>query len=305
MTTPAFGLLNINKPQWLTSRKVVDRVVKLVRPAKAGHAGTLDPLATGVLVVCVGSATRLISHVQHGRKSYRATFLFGRRSDTDDVTGNVIETAGVIPVARGELEALLPRFIGRIEQVPPQFSAVHVDGKRAYKLARAGEAVEIKPRTVEVESITIRRFEFPEVELDIDCGSGTYIRSIGRDLGDALGCGAVMSALVRTAVGPFQLAAAIDLDDLSSDTLSDALLPAVTAVTGLPQVHCTPEDEQHLRHGRRIRAAEDCTLSDGETIAVITSAGQLACIARYEPDNGAIAPKHVFLEQLAATGSSS
>ena len=209
------GFLNIFKPRGLSSRAVVDQVQRLLRERgltrgtlpKLGHAGTLDPLATGVLVVCAGSATRLIDLVHSRPKAYRGSFLFGQRSDTDDVTGQMIagDVERAATITRAELEAALVAFQGRIEQVPPDYSAVRVAGQRAYKLAREGTAVELRAKTIEVHRIDIVRFEPPELTLDIECGSGTYIRSIGRDLGELFGCGAVMSALCRTRVGPFEL----------------------------------------------------------------------------------------------------
>ena len=176
-----FGLLNINKPPGMTSRKVVDRVAKLVKPAKAGHAGTLDPMATGVLVVCIGAATRLMSFVQQQPKGYRATFLLGKRSNTDDITGEVVDVSDASPVFRNQIETLLPQFVGKIEQIPPQFSAVHVDGRRAHELARKGETVEIKPRSVEVFGVTLNKFRYPELELEIECGSAAERANSGED----------------------------------------------------------------------------------------------------------------------------
>src|SRR3990172_9082730 len=155
----ACGILNVNKPAGMTSRRAVDRVVERAWPQKVGHAGTLDPLATGVLVVCIGPATRLIPIIQELPKAYHATFLLGRRSDTDDIDGHVVETPDAAPVVREQLAELLPRFTGAIEQVPPQFSAVHVDGEGAYKLARRGREVEISPRTVEIHRLSLVRFE--------------------------------------------------------------------------------------------------------------------------------------------------
>lgn len=294
MSRPPFGLLNVNKPGGLSSRVVVDRVARLVKPAKAGHAGTLDPLATGVLVVGVGAATRLMSHVQHGQKTYVAKFRFGCRSNTDDITGEVVATDGVVPFDREDLERLQPRFLGKIEQTPPQFSAVHVNGQRAYRLARQGKAFEISARTVEVHSIEIGQFDFPDVEMKIVCGSGTYIRSIGRDLGELLGCGAVMSELTRTAIGPFHLDDAISFDEITAEALPAALQPAITAVAGLPKYECSTDDEHNLRHGRKITIGEGSRFTCEQTIAVITSAGKLACLARFDETNGVLAPKQVF-----------
>ena len=208
------GVLNLDKPMGLTSRDVVNRVVRLVRPAKVGHAGTLDPLATGVLVVCVGHATRLISLAQEGRKRYLARFVLGQSSDTDDITGQVTQGGDWTGVKLGDLEGLLPQFVGRIQQVPPQFSAIHVQGERAYDLARRGEVVELQPRPVDVFAIRIVSFQAPALELDIECGSGTYIRSLARDLGARLGCGALMTDLRRLGVGPFLSTRAGDLAGL-------------------------------------------------------------------------------------------
>src|SRR5262245_35406014 len=201
-----FGLLNIDKPAGLTSRDVVSRVQRLVRPQKVGHAGTLDPLATGVLVVAVGPATRLVEYVQRMPKTYQGTFLLGRTSDTEDVEGEVVELDSPPVPTRAEIDAALPRFIGTIEQRPPAYSALKVAGRRAHKLARRGEAVELAPRPVEIHAIELLRYEYPEMELRIDCGSGTYVRSLGRDVAEAVDTGAVMAALRRLAIGPFQAA---------------------------------------------------------------------------------------------------
>ncbi|MEX0703610.1 MAG: tRNA pseudouridine(55) synthase TruB [Planctomycetales bacterium] len=291
-----FGVLNLHKPAGISSRKVVDRVQRIVRPAKAGHAGTLDPLASGVLVVCVGPATRLIPYVQEGVKEYRARFLLGRTSDTDDLEGEVVEVAGgETPVARERIEEALPRFVGDIAQVPPRFSAVHVEGRRAYELARRGEAVEIAPRTVHVERIELVRYEHPELDLHITCGSGTYIRSIGRDLGNALGCGAVMAELVRTRIGPFTLEAAVPLDRLDAASLPAHLLPAATAVAHLPQWRCDEAEVALLRNGRAIVAAL-ADVPPQATVAILDPQGELAALAEHRADEGRLAPRQVFLK---------
>lgn len=287
-----FGLLNINKPAGTTSRKVVDHVVRLVRPAKAGHAGTLDPLATGVLVVCVGRATRLIEMVQSQTKVYRARFLLGRRSDTDDVEGTVVDVVPRPAVTREQIEAFLPRFIGRIQQVPPQYSAVHVGGRRAYDLARRGESVELQPRTVVVHRLALTGLSSDELELEIECGSGTYVRSIGRDLGDLLGCGAVMSGLVRTRVGPFRIEEAACLEELSRETISEKLLPAAKTVEHLPAQRCTEEELTAIRQGRAIPATAAATA--GDTLALFAPEGSLAALAECGAD-GRLHPRQVFL----------
>ncbi|MEX0718102.1 MAG: tRNA pseudouridine(55) synthase TruB [Planctomycetaceae bacterium] len=295
MPRPNFGILNLHKPAGLSSRKAVDRVQRLVRPAKAGHAGTLDPLASGVLVVCVGPATRLIPIIQEGVKEYRARFLLGRTSDTDDLEGEVHEVpGGETPLPRERIKELLPRFVGDVEQVPPRFSAVHVKGQRAYDLARKGAVVDIEPRTVHVERIDLVRYEHPELDLDIACGGGTYIRSIGRDLGAALGCGALLADLVRTRVGPFTLESALPLDRLDADSLPREILPAARAVSHLPQWRCTENDLAELRHGRPIPAALANVPPDA-AVAVLAPSGELAALAEHDAAEGRLAPRQVFL----------
>lgn len=294
---PLFGLLNVNKPTGVTSRRVVDRVARIVRPFKVGHAGTLDPLASGVLVVCVGPATRLITLLLQQTKEYRARFVLGKRSDTDDVTGQVSDVSGAPAVAREQVQQYLQRFVGRIEQVPPQFSAVRVGGRRAYKLARQGREFEIQPKTVQVHHIDLVQFAYPEMELLIECGSGTYIRSIGRDVGELLGCGAVMSELVRTRVGRCRLDEAIELDELDRKTVVEVLLPPTIAVAHLPKTICRDKQLDDIRCGRPIHAPGNPSLQDGETIAVLTPDGTLACVAHYRRDDEALWPKQVFLLQ--------
>jgi len=291
-----FGILNIDKPAGITSRRVVDHVAKLVRPEKAGHAGTLDPLATGVLVVGVGKATRLIEAVQDQPKAYHATFLLGRQSDTNDITGTVTDVAVAREIPRAEIESCLPAFVGRIEQVPPTFSAVHVAGRRAHERARAGQTVELTPRPVDVFRLEITRFAYPELELDIDCGSGTYVRSIGRDLGQALGCGAVMSALVRTRVGPYRLENAVTLDQLNRDTLDASLLDPATALAEMPRRVATTDEFALLRAGRAIPLGDVTRAGDSDCVVIIDGAGALLALARPDRDTSSLRPYRVFLD---------
>jgi tRNA pseudouridine55 synthase len=277
---PHFGLLNINKPSGMTSRRVVDHVQRLVRPDKAGHAGTLDPLASGVLVVCVGAATRLIDYVQQAAKRYTATFLLGRASDTEDVEGQVIELPDPPVPTRQQIEQAAAGFVGEIEQRPPAFSALKVAGKRAHELARAGEAVELAARPISVYGIDILHYEYPELTLDIRCGSGTYVRSLGRDLAESLGTAAVMSALVRTAIGSFRLDEAYSLDAVRSETLPGLLLPARRAVAHLPAVTLNGEEIGRLARGLPVAgrdAAAGCEVAAydaaGELVAILTPRG--------------------------------
>ena len=301
-----FGFLNINKPSGLSSREVVNPVQRLIRPTKVGHSGTLDPMAEGVLVLCVGPATRLTDLVHRHPKSYRATFRFGCRSDTDDATGTIEELPVTEPVSGERLQAALKPFVGEIEQRPPAFSAVHVGGHRAYRLARRGLEIKIKPRRVVVHAIEVVDYAFPEVVLNIECGSGTYIRAIGRDLGEVLGCGAMMTALTRTSVGPFDLADSIDLDSLVDEaSVKQSIRPAAQVITGFRFITCTPEEQDHLCHGRRIPVQEhweippSCTDSN-QAIPVVTAQNEFVCLARIVGGKE-LAPAQVFLRALNET----
>ena len=288
------GLLNINKPVGMTSRRVVDIVARLAGTKRVGHAGTLDPLASGVLVVCLGWATRLVPYIQERPKTYRAGFLLGRRSDTDDVTGTVVEIAGAVRPPRDQIESALSDFVGEIQQVPPQFSAVHVQGKRAHKLARRGESVTIEPRTVCVYRIELLAYDFPALELLVECGSGTYIRAIGRDLGNALGCGAVMDSLVRERIGEFSIDAAVGPDALAQESLADFLMPPLAAVSHFPRHLCTTAESAEILRGRPVTCPPSLCVPAGQLAALLSPGGDLAALARIDADQQLLRPHQVF-----------
>ncbi len=246
------GILNLNKPAGISSRRAVDVIQKLARPAKAGHAGTLDPLATGVLVICVGGATRLIEYVQRMPKRYLGTFLLGRSSPTEDVEGEVTELPDAPAPTLAQIAAAVRGFVGRIAQRPPAFSAIKVQGRRAYKLARDGQPVQLPPRPVDIYRIEIKAYEYPRLTLDVECGGGTYIRSLGRDLAESLGTAAVMSALTRTAVGAFQIEQSVDPGVLNDGNWTGWLQPPLSAVQFLPRLHLTDEEIVRVRNGQVI-----------------------------------------------------
>ena len=288
------GLLNINKPSGMTSRRVVDIVARLAGTKRVGHAGTLDPLATGILVVCLGWATRLVTFVQDRPKTYSARFLLGRRSDTDDVTGEVVATLGALPPPRALVEELLQTFVGTIQQVPPQFSAVHVEGVRAHKLARQGKIARIEPRPVEIHRLALVDYSYPALDVDIECGSGTYVRSIGRDLGNALGCGAVMSTLVRSSVGEFTLASAETPESLGRGAISDFLLPPLCAVSGFPRFTWPSADRDELARGRPLACAGAADWAVGRPVAIVDSDENLLALAEYDAARQILQPRQVF-----------
>jgi len=274
------GILNLHKPAEMTSRHAVDLVQRVTRPAKAGHAGTLDPLATGVLVVCVGAATRLIGYVQRMPKCYTGTFLLGRRSPTEDVEGDVTELPNAPIPTREEMVAAAACFVGRIEQRPPAFSALKVAGRRAYKLARQGQQLQLAARPVEVYRIEVATYQYPELVLDVQCGSGTYIRSLGRDLAESLGSSAVMSALVRSSIGSFLLEDAVDPRELNGENLPRLLQPPLRAVEYLPRLQLSIDEVTRLRHGLSIeRKGEAAGWNAGEReIVAVDPAGELVGI---------------------------
>jgi len=285
-----FGLLNVHKPAGITSRDVVNRVQRLVRPHKVGHAGTLDPLATGVLVVCIGQATRLIEYVQRMPKRYVGTFLLGRRSDTEDIEGTVEELPDPPIPDEATIRQALPQFVGTIEQLPPAYSALKVDGRRAYDLARRGEEVVLQARPIEVYSIDLVRYAYPELTFDIRCGSGTYVRSLGRDIARAVGTEAVMCALVRQEIGPFLLDAALEYDAITRETIASNLRPAAEAVAGLPRVTVGPKEIAELSNGRRIANPDGL---QADEIAAVAESGQLVALLRTAED-GRLQPTRFF-----------
>jgi tRNA pseudouridine55 synthase len=243
------GILNLNKSAGMTSRQVVDVVQRWARPARVGHAGTLDPLATGVLVVCVGAATRLIEYVQRMPKRYVGTFLLGRQSATEDIEGDVTELPSPPIPTREQIEAAAGRFVGRIAQRPPVFSALKVEGRRAYQLARKGQTPLLAARPVDIFRIEIVSYQYPELILDVECGGGTYIRSLGRDLAESMGTAAVMSALTRTSIGAFRMAEALDPRELNRDNWLQSLRPSLAAVEYLPRVQLTADEVLRIQNG--------------------------------------------------------
>ncbi|MEM8680171.1 MAG: tRNA pseudouridine(55) synthase TruB [Planctomycetota bacterium] len=280
-----FGLLNIHKPTGMTSRDVVNRVQRWIRPHKVGHAGTLDPLAEGVLVLGVGPATRLVPYVQRLAKTYVGTFELGQCSDTEDVEGEVKRIEDARQPTADEIADQVPRFVGEIMQQPPAYSALKVQGRRAYELARAGEAPELAARPVMIHQLRVLRYAYPSLQLEIVCGSGTYIRSLGRDLAIALGTQAVMSALCRTQVGPFTLERAVRLDDLNPQNLETSLLPASLAVAELPKIEVNAAERQALSEGRTLPSPVE-VFADTSEWAAIDAAGGLVAVLRPAASGG-------------------
>ncbi len=282
---PLDGILNINKESGWTSHDVVARVRRLAGQRRVGHAGTLDPLATGVLPVCLGQATRVVEYLSESGKSYRATITFGVETNTYDAEGEIIATHEVpASLDLSAVERVLPDFTGTIQQVPPLYSALKRDGKRLYELVRAGEQVDVAARPVRIDALHIVMWESPVLVLDIDCGKGTYIRSLAHDLGHRFGCGAHLAALERTRVGPFTIAHSVTLatlaEALSGDAWRDHLYAPDEALLHLHAAILAPAGEQRLRQGQPLRlptkTSAPATLraysTDGRFLGILTRA---------------------------------
>lgn len=286
------GFLNIDKPAGMTSHDVVAKLRRLVQQKRVGHGGTLDPAATGVLPVALGEATRLVSYLVDGRKGYHATVELGRRTTTDDAEGATVEERPVPALSQAELVAALQSFIGTIAQVPPMYSAIQVAGQRMYDLARQGQTVELAPREVEIERITVLEWQSPLLTLDIRCGKGTYIRAIARDLGAALGCGAHLAALRRTEVGPLTLATAVPLTALLEDRarLAEHLLLPEMAIAEWPRADLDEAATVRIRNGLPIQVDDD--LLQAEHLRAHGPDGRL--LALLQPEDGRWRPFRVF-----------
>ena len=285
-----FGFLNIDKPQGLTSHDVVAWVRRRVpRGVRVGHAGTLDPFATGVLVVGVGPATRLCGYVQRQPKTYRAELHLGATSTTDDPDGEIRETPGASPPAPDAVRAAVEKFTGEIEQTPPAYSAVHVKGRRAYEMARRGENPRLEPRRVVVHRIALLDYRWPRAEVEVVCGSGTYIRSLARDIGEALGVGAYCAALRRTRVGPFSAEDAVALEGVDP---ARHLLPPLSGLGDLPTVVVEGEDRARLLRGQSVWCGQGLPAPGGE-VAVVGVSGELLAIGEVLAD-GRLQPRRVF-----------
>lgn len=281
---PLVGIVNLRKPTGLTSRAAVDRVLRFAKPAKVGHAGTLDPLAEGVLVICIGTATRFIEEIQAQDKGYDATFRLGCTSPTEDVDGEVTEIPDAPIPSRPELEAACGNFVGTILQRPPAFSAVKIAGKRAYDLARAGKAVETAPRPVRIDRLEILEYAYPTLRLRIVCGSGTYVRAIGRDLAESLGTGAVMSALIRTRIGGFRVEEALDADAIDHGSLLRHLRPIGDAVPDLPRFVLNVAQLARIRNGRPPEPAETAAWGACPRVLATTAEGEAAALLVRGPE---------------------
>jgi tRNA pseudouridine55 synthase len=294
------GWVVLDKPLNMTSTHAVAVLKRLFSAKRVGHAGTLDPLASGALPIALGEATKTVPFVMDGRKRYRFTVAWGEERDTDDTEGRVVATSDKRPSVEA-IKALLPQFTGTIMQVPPKFSAIKIQGERAYDLARDGEVVELQPRPIEVHDLVlVNQLDKDHSTFEAECGKGTYVRSIARDMGRLLGCLGHVSELRRTQAGPFGEKHMISLEQLEAlchraasgeGSLADALLPVETALDDIPALAVTRSDAARLHRGQAVLLrGRDAPIVSGTVY--VTVAGRLLALA--EIDNGELVPRRVF-----------
>jgi len=285
---PMDGFLNLHKPLQYTSHDCVARVRRLLKTPKVGHAGTLDPAAAGVLPIAVGRATRLLQFLPTS-KAYRAIVRFGLTTTTDDLAGEILTESSCPDLQLAQIETELPTFLGKIQQIPPAFSAIQVQGKRLYDLARAGQTVEVPMREVDVSEISVldwRSQTFPEVDLVITCGGGTYIRAIARDLGAALGTGATLAGLVRTQSSGFDLADSWTFEDMTAaiEAQTFTLRPVEAPLLHHPALLLQDEETWRWCNGQKIAPPENFgATGSGMTIPAL---GQIFRVLRTDPETG-------------------
>jgi tRNA pseudouridine55 synthase len=301
---PLSGILNVDKPPGMTSHDVVDAVRRVAGQRKVGHAGTLDPMATGVLLVCLGRATRVAEYLMAGQKRYRATIVLGTTTDTYDAEGEITTSGGRTDFARAEIEAALARFVGSIEQVPPMYSALKQHGQPLYKLARQGKTVERKPRRVEIDGIELLDWTPSSLVVEVTCSPGTYIRSLAHDLGQHLDSGAYLAALVRLGSGQFSLQEAVSLERLEEAFQHGQedryLLPLDEAFLGWPAMIVGADDARHIVHGQAVRGDPPVVdqaggdLTGAPLYRAYSLDGDFLAIMAFHAASGQWRPKKVF-----------
>jgi tRNA pseudouridine55 synthase len=299
---PIHGWLCVDKPTGMTSTHVVNVIKRATNAQKVGHGGTLDPLATGVLPIAMGDATKTVMYVMDARKGYEFTVRFGEATDTDDSDGVVIARSEVRP-SREQILAVLPQFLGDIMQRPPIYAAVKIDGERAYDMARRGEEVVLEPRPIRID--TLELVDMPDADhavMTMTSGKGAYVRAVARDLGEALGTRAHVTQLRRVAVGPFKIEDSVRLDDLEAliaeESLPQVLVPVATALAGIPALAVTEPQAQRLAAGQPIVALPHMIEGElgAEPMVRAMWGGRLVALTRFE--EGELQPVRVFLTSM-------
>lgn len=295
------GILVLNKSIGMTSHDVVAKVRKILHQKRVGHAGTLDPAASGVLPICVGQGTRVAEYLSESGKAYQAEITFGIVTDTYDSEGTIMRTADTSGLTQHHIEAQLPHLLGPQMQMPPRYSAIKIQGQPAYKRSRAGETIELDPRPIEIFQLQLLTWRPPRLTLAIECSKGTYIRSLAYDLGEQLGCGAYLTALIRTRSGPFPLTASITLEQLaeavSQDTIQRHLLPPDSALQQYPALNLDETTAQRVLHGNAFSDPSGDNAMIAELARVYDAEGKFLAIASWDAEQGLWQPKKVLVER--------
>lgn len=291
------GILNINKATGMTSHDVVARVRRLLKQKRVGHAGTLDPAASGVLPICVGQGTRVAEYLSESGKSYQAEILFGVVTDTYDAEGTVVRTADTTNLSLTQIEQALPQFLGSQMQLPPRYSAIKLQGQPAYKRVRSGEEVTLEPRPITIYQLHILAWNPPRLTLEIECSKGTYIRSLAYDLGERLEYGAHLAALIRTRSGPFVLSESVTLEQLATaaeqETVGTLLTSPDRVLQHYPALQLDAATSEQVLHGNAFRSAQP-PQQPVELARVYDAAGHFLAIAVWNADQQLWQPKKVF-----------
>jgi len=288
------GILNISKATGMTSHDVVAQIRKLLKQKRVGHAGTLDPAASGVLPICVGQGTRVAEYLSESGKAYQAEILFGTVTDTYDAEGVILRTHDTATLMLSKIEELLPQFLGPQMQMPPHYSAIKLQGQPAYKRMRAGEEITLTARPVTLYQLHILDWQAPRLTLAIDCSKGTYIRSLAYDLGERLGYGAHLSALIRTRSGPFILSESVTLEQVAqaveNNTIGQLLTAADSVLQQYPALHLDAATVERILHGNSFAYDAPPT----ELVRVYDTQGQFLAIVTWNPEQQLWQPKKVF-----------
>lgn len=291
------GIFNLNKRTGMTSHDVVAQMRKLLQQKRIGHAGTLDPAASGVLPICVGQATRVAQYLSESGKAYQATLVFGLETDTYDAEGEIVRVAPTHDLQRTEIEQALTHLRGQQMQTPPRYSAIKIQGQAAYKRARAGEEIALAPRPIEITYLEIVHWQNPQLILDVECSKGTYIRSLAYDLGQILTCGAHLAGLVRSRSGPFALQESLTLEELATASaqgrLAQCAYPADHALAHYPALHLAESEAARVLCGSPFSCETPDT--DRSLARVYNQAGQFIAIAQWQADCDHWQPHKVFL----------
>ena len=300
MTTPIItGLLNINKPIGITSMDVVREIKKSTGIKKVGHGGTLDPMASGVIPIAIGTSTRLLEYILNGDKSYIATIELGRRTDTYDSERKTVEKSDPQGISIDDIVKVLSKFNGEMTQIPPMHSALKVQGKRLYELARSGTVIERPPRNVTIYEVSLEEFNTPNIVVGVRCSKGFYVRTFADDIGHLLGCGAFLSSLKRVSSGPFKIEDAMTLDQtismISDGNLQELILDPGSCINGAQRIQLNEETEAKVKHGRAIGSIDESfPITDSSLAVAYDNQSRFVAILRFNEKLQEWHPEKVF-----------